>query len=174
MDICGPAIAWLPGGLSRDFWTEIRHGAWHNSRLKTAWFALTLSIMHALGWWDSVTVWIAVSDFVRQKFIAAGIPAQKIFSLHYFWKPEPRPPISEGTHYLFLGRLIEAKGILVLLDAWEILERESGSAAPKLLIGGDGPLRSVVASRVERMRSVRFAGQLTGDAKGARLRNAAP
>jgi glycosyltransferase involved in cell wall biosynthesis len=64
-----------------------------------------------------------------------------------------------------LGRLIEAKGILILLDAWKILERECGSAAPKLLIGGDGPLRSVVEARVERMRSVRFAGHLAGDAK---------
>ena len=154
-----------PGGLSRDYRTEIRYGAWQDSRLKTAWFALTLSIMHALRWWDSVRVWIAVSDFVRQQFITAGIPERKIFSLHYFWKPEPRQPISEGMHYLFLGRLIQPKGILVLLDAWEILERESGNAAPKLLIGGDGPLRSLVASRVERMRSVSFAGQLTGDAK---------
>jgi len=153
------------GGLSRDYWTEIRHGAWQNSRLRTAWLAFTLSIMHALGWWNSVKVWIAVSDFVRQKFIAAGIPAAKIFSLHYFWKPEPRQPISEGAHYLFLGRLIEAKGILILLDAWEILERECGSAAPKLLIGGDGPLRSLVEARVERMRCVRFAGHLGGDDK---------
>ena len=67
------------GGLSRDYWTEIRHGAWQNSRLRTAWLAFTLSIMHALGWWNSVKVWIAVSDFVRQKFIAAGIPAGNFF-----------------------------------------------------------------------------------------------
>ena len=79
--------------------------------------------------------------------------------------PEP----SDGTHYLFLGRLIEAKGILVLLDAWEILERESGHATPRLLIGGDGPLRSLVTSRVERMRSVHFAGQLSGEEKNRAL-----
>ena len=78
------------GGLRRNYWEEIRHGAWQNSRLKTAWFALILSLMHARGCWESVKAWIAISDFVRNKFIAAGIPPENIFTLRYFWKPEPQ------------------------------------------------------------------------------------
>ena len=158
------------GGLSGNYWQEIRHGAWQDSRLKTAWFALILSLMRTLGWWKSVKAWIAISDFVRDKFIAAGIPAENVFTLRHFWKPQPQvPKPSDGTHYLYLGRLTEAKGILVLLDAWEILERERGNATPRLVIGGDGPLRSSVISRVERMRSVHFAGQLVGEEKNRAL-----
>jgi glycosyltransferase involved in cell wall biosynthesis len=160
----------VPDGLSGNFWPEIRHAAWQNSRLKTAWLAFALWGIRALGWWRSVKAWIAISDFMRHKFIEAGVPAKDVFALRHFWKPRQTcSEMRDGTHYLYLGRLTEAKGILALLDVWEILEREAGSATPQLLIGGDGSLRSVVSSRAERMRFVRFAGPLSGDAKNQAL-----
>ena len=111
-----------PGGLSRNYWDEIRYGAWQNSRFKTAWLAGVLLLTHLLGWWDSVTAWIAISDFLRDKFITAGVPAERIFTLRHFWKPQRSgTEQSDGGHYLYLGRLIEEKGILSLLDAWEDL-----------------------------------------------------
>jgi len=160
------------GGLTRNYWNEIRHGAWQNSRLKTAWLAAVLSLMHRLGWWKSVKAWIAISNFVRGKFVSAGIPQEHIFTLRHFWKPKPGSFESDGTHYLYLGRLIEAKGILSLLDAWEILEREGNSSTPPLLIGGSGPLRSVIAGRAERLKSVRFCGELQDRDKNDAVRNA--
>src|SRR5437588_11950910 len=78
-----------PDGLSKNYWQEIRCGAWQNSRLKTAWLALVLSLGHKLGWWRSVKAWIAISDFMRGKFISAGIPAEKIFTLRHYWRPSP-------------------------------------------------------------------------------------
>ena len=154
------------GGLRKDYSAEILAGAWQNSRAKTAWLAGVLLAGHALGWWRSVSAWIAISDFMRQKFISAGIPENKIFTLRHFWTPRQPPAVSDsGKHYLFLGRLTEAKGIHVLLDAWEKLERVRGTGSPILLIGGDGPLHSAVRARAERMKSVRFEGALSGAAK---------
>jgi len=161
-----------PGGLSKNYWQEIRHGAWQNSRGKTAWLALVLLLSHALGSWRGVKAWIAISDFMRQKFISAGVPPEKIFTLRHFWKPRSEERANYGQHYLFLGRLTEAKGVNVLLDAWQILERKHGSSTPELIIGGDGPLRSVVVARVERMQSVTYAGQLSGAAKTEALSKA--
>jgi glycosyltransferase involved in cell wall biosynthesis len=161
------------GGLSRNYWQEIRHGAWQHSRSKTAWLAFVLSLSHALGWWRSVKTWIAISDFMRDKFISAGVRAEDIFTLRHFWKPRTQDSeIRDGTHYLYLGRLTEAKGILVLLNAWEILEREAGTAAPRLLIAGGGPMRSAVIARCERMTRVKYVGQLGDDAKARALQGA--
>jgi glycosyltransferase involved in cell wall biosynthesis len=154
-----------PGGLSKNYWEEVRSGAWQNSRVKTAWLASVLLLSHALGWWRSIGTWIAISDFMRQKFISAGVPAKKIFTLRHYWKPKQESSPRHGKHFLFLGRLTEAKGVNVLLDAWQILEQQYGSLTPKLLIGGEGPLRSVVIARAERMQSVTYAGQLSDAAK---------
>jgi glycosyltransferase involved in cell wall biosynthesis len=154
------------GGLKKNYWQEIRYGAWQNSRAKTAWLACALWLMHARRLWDSVKAWIALSHFTRDKFISAGVPAEDIYTLRHFWKLRPKGENNaDGTHFLYLGRLTEAKGILVLLNAWEILERRLGTRAPRLLIGGHGPLRSFVISRTERMRSVNFTGELKGEAK---------
>jgi glycosyltransferase involved in cell wall biosynthesis len=152
-------------GLSGNYWPEIWYGAWQNSRVKTAWLATVLSVMRRLNWFASVKAWVAISDFVRDKFIRAGIPAKDVFTLRHFWRPQVhRIDDTDQSHYLFLGRLIEAKGLFPLLDAWEILEKER-SLAPQLLIAGTGPLRQEVIRRVERMKSVRYAGELRGEAK---------
>jgi glycosyltransferase involved in cell wall biosynthesis len=158
-----------PGGLSKNYWQEIRVGAWQNSRVKTAWLAFVLVMSHAFGLWRNIALWIAISDFMRDKFISAGIPAEKIHTLRHFWRPGKRCIPSAGMHYLFLGRLTEAKGITVLLEAWEILERELSSRTPRLLIGGDGPLRAYVQERASKLSSIRFAGQLSASAKAEAL-----
>lgn len=154
-----------PGGLAKNYWREIFAGAWQDSRAKTAWLGAILLWGHSRGWWRGVRTWIAISEFMRQKFISAGVPAGDIFTLRHYWNPKQTQPPQTGSHFLFLGRLTEAKGINVLLDAWEILERRFGASAPKLLIGGDGPLRSLVIKKAERMKSVTFAGVLSGAAK---------
>jgi glycosyltransferase involved in cell wall biosynthesis len=156
-----------PGGLRTNFLAEVRYGAWQESRLRTAWFGLVLKLMHMLGWWREVRAWIAISDFLRDKMIEAGLPAADVFTLSYPWRIQNDASLlaSNETHYLFLGRLIEAKGITVLLEAWEKLEQRLGGRAPRLIIGGSGPLEEWVAAKSSELRTVTFAGQLSGDAK---------
>jgi glycosyltransferase involved in cell wall biosynthesis len=156
-----------PGGLRKNFFEEIRYGAWQESRLKTFWFAFVLKLMHARGWFRCVRAWIAISDFVRDKMIEAGLPAADVFTLPYPWRLQNETISSSGdeTHYLFLGRLIEAKGVTVLLKAWERLERRFGGEAPRLLIAGSGPLEEFVRATVENLTTVEFVGQISGEAK---------
>jgi glycosyltransferase involved in cell wall biosynthesis len=155
------------GGLRQNFFEEIRHGAWQGSRVKTAWLGTVLKLMHALGWWRGVRTWIATSDFLRDKMIEAGLPAAHVFTLPHCWHLRVAATASpvDGMHYLFLGRLTEAKGIVVLLQAWNRLERQLGARAPRLIIGGTGPLENWVATRAAELRTVTFAGQLSGEAK---------
>lgn len=57
------------------------------------------------------------------------------------------------------------KGIGTLLEAWELLRVEMGPACPKLIIGGDGPLRDEVEHRAQNTDTVEYAGQVSGDNK---------
>jgi glycosyltransferase involved in cell wall biosynthesis len=161
------------GGLSKNYWREIRYGAWQASFTKTAWLAFVLGMSRAFGWWENVKAWIAVSNFMRDKFISAGISANSIFTLRHFWRPRSKVDNSVGpSHYLYLGRLIEAKGVLVLLGAWKIIEQELRADSPRLVVAGDGPLRSHVKSCSERMKSVNFVGHLSQDEKHRALEEA--
>ncbi len=160
------------GGLSKNYFREIRYGAWQDSKTRSATLAVLLWLGHIFGYWRSVSGWIAISDFMRERFISAGVPSEKIFTLRHFWRSEGLENSAPGNHYLFLGRLVEAKGISVLLDAWERLERECGDNTPPLLICGDGPLRETLRVRAERLKNVRMCGQVGGSEKRELLRNA--
>lgn len=160
----GNAVA--RGGLQRRFGREILHGAWQDSRLKTAWLAVVLHLMHRLGWFRSVRTWVAISEFMRQRFIEAGVPAESIFTVPHFWRSDPRltPSASEG-YFLFLGRLVEAKGVRVLINAWDRLQRALGAETPRLVMAGAGPLEREVRERAARSPSIEFVGSVSGAAK---------
>ncbi len=153
--------------------TEIKRGSWQNSRVKTAWFATVLTIAHLLRWFDAVTAWIAVSDFMREQFIRAGVPAEEIFTLRHFWRPHAEvQPDTDGDYYIYLGRLVEMKGVLALLDAWDLIRQAKGSNGPKLVICGDGPLREKVRTVAAANPLVDFKGPVHGQAKLEILRGA--
>jgi len=65
----------------------------------------------------------------------------------------------------FVGRLEPRKGVAVLLDAFERLDREA-----ELWVAGDGPQREKLARR--RVPHVEWLGRIGDDEKGARLRSA--
>src|SRR6202011_2417640 len=117
----------------------------------------------ALGWYRAIKAWIAPSDFMREKFISAGIPANDIFTLRHFWRPMPDPPPSlDDGYYLFMGRLVEMKGVNVLLEAWNIILRERGGTGPKLMIAGDGELAPAVVAGAAANPLITYCGRVDG------------
>lgn len=60
-------------------------------------------------------------------------------------KPTTLRPICEGAVVVFTGRLIKAKGLLELLEAWPLLLREVPRA--HLLLVGDGTDREALRAR---------------------------
>src|SRR5205085_4890271 len=81
-------------------------------------------------------------------------------------------PGADDGHYLFIGRLAEMKGILVLLDAWDLIWKDKKNNAPKLIVCGDGPLKEDVRARALANPLVTFKGVISGDAKRDLLRGA--
>lgn len=138
-------------------WHGVRHRCYRDSFTASAVAATTIAINRTSGTWTrNVDLFVALSEFAADRFIAGGLPADRIVVKPNFVDDpgvRPHPPSDSGV-VLFVGRLYEAKGVLELIDAW-------AAAAPKdleLVIVGDGPLRPMLEQRP--MRSVRLAGSL--------------
>ncbi|MBX2810166.1 MAG: glycosyltransferase, partial [Myxococcales bacterium] len=118
--------AWAGGqvmadGLRGRFIPEVCAGAWQGSILKSALFGLMLKSLHLSGWLRAVSCWVAISDFMRKKFVEAGVDSEQIVVLRHSWDMISRDaiPRDEG-YYLFLSRLVPEKGVQTLLRAWEL------------------------------------------------------
>src|SRR5277367_1067303 len=96
---------------------SVRHGCYRNSRGATAGVALMLAIHRALDTWPaSVTRFIALTEFAKERFIAAGFPAEKFVVKPNFADPDPCERVGSGEYAVFIGRLVENKGLWVLLN----------------------------------------------------------
>lgn len=159
------------GGLRRNPWPEVFGRALESSFLKTLLVATCQSRLLRSGSLSAVRRWIAVSDFMREKFIEAGVPEEQVVTLRHCWKPRGEPaPEPASAHYLFLGRLVPEKGIETMLAAWRLLEKRLGDACPRLVIAGSGPEETRVQEAAARMKKVVPVGFVAGQAKEQLLR----
>lgn len=136
-------------------WPALQHRCYRNSVLATGVVA-ALQVSHrAIGTWQrQVNRFVALTEFGRRKFIAGGIPAEKIVVKPNFLATDPGIGAGDGGYALFVGRLSPEKGIETLLTAWERV----GSHLP-LKIVGDGPLRGTVQAAAERLPQIAWLGR---------------
>jgi glycosyltransferase involved in cell wall biosynthesis len=110
-------------------------------------------------WVRDVDAFIALSEHSREKFVAAGLPEERIFVKPNFAEgPEcvPASPSASGN-VVFAGRLSPEKGARVLIEAWT-----SGSLGEvgRLYIAGDGPERGELERLAAGTQSIAFLGAL--------------
>jgi glycosyltransferase involved in cell wall biosynthesis len=125
---------------SRIPWAAVQHKCYRGSRSASAAVAAMLAFHRHLGTWRrTVTRFITLSDFARDKFAEGGIPREKIVVKPNFVDSDPGIGTGRGRYALYVGRLAEEKGIHTLLQAWKLLP-----AGIRLRIVGDGPMRQDV------------------------------
>lgn len=113
-------------------WPGIVH-ACYRSRAASAVTAGMVSVHKPAGTWTKVVgVYIALSEFSRRKFIAGGLPADKIVVKPNFLVRDPGIGSGRRSFGLYVGRLSKEKGLPVLERAWERLPPEM----PLKIIGG--------------------------------------
>lgn len=156
----------IDAALRGNPWPEVWSRGWERSFFKTALLAVQQQRLVHSGKLDVIRKWIAISDFMRESFIEAGIPEERIVTLHHCWQTggETRET-QEGRHYLFLGRLVPEKGIQTMLDAWAILEKTLGDRCPRLVIAGIGNEEAKTHLRANHLRSVTCVGFVSGSIK---------
>ena len=109
---------------------------------------------------DYAALFVCVSDSVRDKLLMRGFPAAKLRVIPIGVEPAPAavPPPAAGP-LLFVGRMVEKKGVFVLLDALARLRAE-GNATPAVLLG-DGPLLAAVRRRAAAIGGIDLPGWQT-------------
>jgi glycosyltransferase involved in cell wall biosynthesis len=102
---------------------------------------------------------IAPSRFLRGKLIEGRISRGRIAVIPNFTGLDVRTDAPEGDYFIYTGRLLEEKGI-------DLLIRAAGAAqGARLLIVGEGPMEKELKAEAERYGSgrVEFTGYLGGE-----------
>ena len=101
-------------------WPAVVHGCYRESRAASAAVAAMVAAHRLLGTWSRrITRYIALTDFMRRKFIEAGFAAEQLVVKPNFVAPDPGPGDHRSQYALFVGRVCREKGVLTLLKAWE-------------------------------------------------------
>lgn len=158
--------------LEHSLWRAVQHGCYRGSRVASAAASLMLSAHRAMRTWTRmVDCYVVPSVFVRNKFIEAGLPPEKLFVKPNFVHPDPGMRDVAGDYALFVGRISPEKGLNTLIAAWGLL----GDRIP-LRILGDGPSMASLRARasIEGLSCISFEGrktraEVTSAMRGARF-----
>jgi glycosyltransferase involved in cell wall biosynthesis len=156
--------------IDHSLWRAIQHRCYRDSTAASATVALMIAWHRFTKTLDrSVACYIALTEFSREKFIAASFPAEKIVVKPNFLETDPGPRQQAGEYALFMGRFSPDKGVSSLLKAWEQLPERF-----PLQIVGEGPEREALEASVRQrgIRNVTFRGYLSRDEVIATMKNA--
>lgn len=150
----------------------VRYGCYRESKLATAALAAMIEVHRRKKTWsEMVDCYIALTEFARDKMIQAGLPALKITVKPNFVLPDPGPRRGDGDYALFVGRLVDLKGVGTLIQAWSRLPKSI-----PLVIAGDGPFRQEMENLISghKLTNVDYRGRLSrqdtlATMKGARF-----
>ncbi len=137
-------------------WSSLIHRCYRHSLSATAATAAMLSIHRALHTWtEKVDVYIALTEFARDKSIQGGLPAAHITVKPNFLMHDPGCGDGRAKYALFVGRLSSEKGLDTLLAAWDRLGRNI-----PLRVVGDGPLVPRIAKAASLLAGVEYLGRV--------------
>lgn len=135
----------------------IRYNCYQGSKLGTIAVTAMARVHRSLHTWSNmVDRYIALTEFARQKMVAGGLPADRIQVKPNFVLPDPGAKSAPGDYALFVGRLVNSKGVLSMLEAWKKLTNVP------LHIIGDGPCRDQIegAQKSGTVPSITYRGRL--------------
>ncbi|TCI02612.1 glycosyltransferase [Corallincola luteus] len=120
-------------------------------------------------------LFIAVSDFIRNKLLGLGFAPEKIVR-HYigidttFFQPDPA--ISRNGSVLLVGRMVPYKGHKLLIRAMAEVQQKNPNA--KLVLVGDGPEKAALEALASKLSvNVEFTGKLPPEQVKLRMQQAA-
>ncbi|MDA8045735.1 MAG: glycosyltransferase [Actinomycetota bacterium] len=116
--------------------------------------------LHREAWQTLPSAYIFVSEAERRALISLSLPEDRTFVK---WNLVPwmsAPAVEVVDRVTYVGRLVENKGIRVLLDAWSRYRAVTANPRLRLTIVGGGPLEQEVRSRAGEDDRIDFRGFL--------------
>lgn len=135
-------------------WPAVLHRCYRESVVASGTVAAMLTVHRTARTWSRcVDIYIALTDFARQKFVLAGFPTEKLaIKPNFVFGPDRTDQADERYTFVYAGRLSAEKGLNVLLNAWE-----QAAIKTELLVAGTGPLATQLPVANESKR-VRYLG----------------
>ena len=107
------------------------------------------------GTWHGVDRFLALTPFMARRLEVAGVPTSRI-TIRPSWVDDPGQSMPGGRDFVFVGRLDEAKGVRLLLQAWG-----PNRDGRRLVIAGSGPLQEEVVAAARRDSSIVYRGEIS-------------
>ena len=164
--MCLPATYLRNGTVCEDCaghtpWRGVKHACYRDSRAASAALALSLVVHRSLMTFSRIDRFLAVSEFVRGKYVEAGIAVGRVsVKPNFTWPSERRS--GAGGPVLYLGRVTREKGLDTVLQALP--------DGLELVVAGDGPERASLEQRSG--RHVTFVGSVAAPEAQELLRSA--
>lgn len=139
-------------------WRAVQYRCYRDSSAASMAAGLGVQVHRSLGTWKrGVDQFLAPTEFLRERLIAAGLPEERIV-VHPNFVADPGPraePPSASRRVVYVGRLSDEKGLAVALEAW----RRASLRGLEFAIVGDGPQREDLVRNAD--DSVSFLGRLS-------------
>ena len=146
----------------------LRHGCYRGSRLATAPIVVA-NIVHRPAWQRLVSAYIFISQSQKDLMSGLGLPAERTFVKHNFVEAGDAHPGTREHLVTYVGRLDAAKGIAVLMQAWDTFRAANPHSRLRLAVVGDGPMGDEVRTWGAGHPSVEVCGLAPRDQVGALL-----
>ena len=144
----------------------VRHRCKDNSLVRSVVMAGERVTSRILGDVRLVERFFCVSDFQRQIMAQAGIPKEKLHTLHNFVDTgASRAPPGHDGYLLYFGRIEELKGVPTLL-------RAVARSGHRLRIAGEGGWSAEMQARIAGLANVTYLGFQQGAALRRLIRRA--
>jgi glycosyltransferase involved in cell wall biosynthesis len=110
---------------------------------------------------------LTLSQQSASEVIALGVPKEKVTVFTYWLDftifkriPDAKEKLKLGKKFivLFVGRLVEEKGIIPLLEAAEMWDKNIC-----LVIAGTGPLEERIKNHESKIKNLKFVGKISND-----------
>jgi glycosyltransferase involved in cell wall biosynthesis len=140
-------------------WNAVGKKVYRSSIVLTFWLAFVVWFHKKIGTWQKIDSYVCLTPFAAELFQQSnfGVSKERFTVKPNFRKvPIVDSTIDKESHFLFIGRLSEEKGIEVLLEAFKEL--------PFLIkIAGEGPFKELVEEASKQFSNIRYLGNLSSE-----------
>jgi len=133
------------------------HGCYRGSRAATAPLVVA-TVAHRKAWRSLVSAYVFISAAQRDLHLALNLPPGRVFVRHNMIPYRGVQLVPRDPVVAYIGRLEQAKGVRLLMAAWDRYLGSSHDPGLRLVIAGTGSLDREVAAWVSRRPSVEMLG----------------
>jgi glycosyltransferase involved in cell wall biosynthesis/SAM-dependent methyltransferase len=139
----------------------VQHGCYRGTAIATTPIAVS-SAIHLGAWRTIPAAFLLISERQREILEPLRLPRERVFVKANPVPADVVPTARPAARHVvvYAGRLVEAKGVPLLMRAWDRFQATTGGDL-KLVIAGAGPLESTVRAWAAERPSVEMRGMLS-------------